>query len=61
MQARLGPQTPGIEGKPGTIETFEARLGPSVAAIMSEWPSHPLRQRQVGALTDRAPLGSISR
>ncbi|KAL6327055.1 hypothetical protein AAG906_013802 [Vitis piasezkii] len=61
MQARLGPQTLGIEGKPGTIETLEARLGPSSAAIMSEWPSHPLRQRQVGALTDRAPLGSISR
>ena len=34
MQAQLGPQTLGIEGKPGMVETLEARLGLLATTIM---------------------------
>ena len=44
MRARLGPQKPGIEGKPDMLETLEACLSPSIATIMLEWPSHLPRQ-----------------
>ena len=36
MRAQLGPQTPGIKAKPCMVETLEARLGPSITAIMLE-------------------------
>lgn len=61
MRARLEPQTLGVEGKSSMVETLEARLDLSATTITSEWPSHPLRQWQVGAPTDRAPPDSISR
>lgn len=43
MRARLGPQTLGVEGKPGMVETLKARLGHSTTTFMPEWPSHPLK------------------
>ena len=61
MRARLGPQTLGVEGKSSMVETLEARLDLSATIITSEWPSHPLRQWQVRAPTDRALPYSISR
>lgn len=60
MQAWLGPQSLGIGGKPYVVETLEARLGPSAATIMLEWPSHLPRQWQVETPTDWAPLGSVN-
>ena len=61
MRAQLGPQTPGIGEKPCIEKTMETRLGPSIAEIISEWPSHSPRQQQAGTLTDQAPPSSISR
>ena len=42
------------------VKTLEARLGPSTAAIVLEWPSYSLRQQQAGAPADQVPPGSIS-
>ena len=60
MRAWLGPQRPYIEGKASMVKTLEARLGPSTAAIVSEWPSDSLRKQQAGAPADQVPPGSIS-
>ncbi|KAL6327142.1 hypothetical protein AAG906_014960 [Vitis piasezkii] len=42
------------------IGTSEARIGPSTAAIVLEWPSYSLRQQQAGAPADQVPPGSVS-
>ena len=60
MRAWLGSQTPSVGGKPCIEITLEARLGPSNATIMSEWPSHPPKQRQAETPADRAPLDSVN-
>ena len=41
MWARLGHQTPGMEGRPCVAATQEACLGSSATMVMLEWPSRP--------------------
>lgn len=61
MQARLGPQIPGMEWRPDVAKAQEVCPDPSAAAAMPKWPLHASTPQWVGALTDRGLPGSVSR
>ena len=61
MCARLGPQMPGMEGKPHIVTTQEAYPGPSASPVMTDWLPHSPTQQPVGDLTNRGILGFVSR
>ena len=61
MCARLGPQTPGMEGKPRAATTQEVCSGLSTTTVMPDWPPHPPMQLLAGSLTERGPPDSVSR
>ena len=60
MHARLGPQMPGMGGKPHVMTAQEACLGPSAAPAITYWLLHLPVQQPVGDLVNRGLLGSIN-
>ena len=61
MDARLGPQTLGVEGRPPVATSQEIYHGSSAAMMMPNWPPHTPIQPHVGPLTEQGLPGSISR
>ena len=61
MRTRLGPQTPGVEGRPRVATAQEIYPGSLATAVMPDWPPHPPAQPHVRLLVESGPFGSISR
>ena len=61
MRTRLGPQMPGMGGKPHIATAQEACPSPSIAPVVTDWHPHPLVQQPVGDLISKGPPGSVSR